>query len=67
MELKHGFISCDDHVQEHPEVWTKRMSKEKFGDRIPHIAKQADGTWHYGFLFAPALTVFETHHVIVGS
>ena len=25
MELKHGLISADDHVQEHPEVWTSRM------------------------------------------
>ena len=25
MELKHGLISVDDHVQEHPEVWTQRM------------------------------------------
>lgn len=38
-----GFISVDDHVQEHPEVWTKRLSKEKWGDRIPHIARQANG------------------------
>jgi uncharacterized protein len=44
MELKYGFISADDHVQEHPEVWTKRMSKAKWGDRIPHVARQADGT-----------------------
>ncbi len=44
MELKYGFISCDDHVQEHPEVWTKRMSKAKFGERIPHVERQADGT-----------------------
>ena len=22
MEFKYGFISADDHVQEHPEVWT---------------------------------------------
>src|SRR5687767_5502514 len=44
MELKHGFISAQDHVQETPDVWTKRMSKEKFGDRIPHIERQADGT-----------------------
>ena len=42
MELKYGFISCDDHVQEHPEVWTERMSKAKWGDRIPHI-ERADG------------------------
>ena len=44
MELKYGFISCDDHVQEHPEVWTKRMSKAKWGDRIPHVERQSDGT-----------------------
>ena len=44
MELKHGFISADDHVQEHPEVWTSRMSKQKWGGRIPHVEKQADGS-----------------------
>jgi predicted TIM-barrel fold metal-dependent hydrolase len=44
MELKYGFISADEHVQEHPEVWTRRMSKAKWGDRIPHIQRQADGT-----------------------
>ena len=43
MELKYGFISADDHVQEHPEVWTKRMSKAKWGDRIPHVERAADG------------------------
>lgn len=44
MELKYGFISADDHVQEHPEVWTSRMSKQKWGERIPHVEKQADGS-----------------------
>src|SRR5688572_9043076 len=44
MELKYGFISADDHVQEHPEVWTSRMSKQKWGDRIPHVQEQADGS-----------------------
>src|SRR5215475_1321629 len=44
MELKYGFISADDHVQEHPEVWTQRMSKARWGDRIPHLERQADGT-----------------------
>jgi predicted TIM-barrel fold metal-dependent hydrolase len=44
MELKYGFISADDHVQEHPEVWTRRMSKAKWGDRIPHIERHADGS-----------------------
>lgn len=44
MELKFGFISVDDHVQEHPEVWTQRLSKAQWGDRIPHVERQADGT-----------------------
>ncbi len=37
-------ISVDDHVQEHPEVWTKRLSKSKFGNRIPRVERQGDGT-----------------------
>ena len=44
MELNHGLISADDHVQEHPEVWTARMSRAKWGDRIPHIAPLDDGS-----------------------
>ena len=44
MGLQFGFISADDHVQEHPEVWTRRMSKSQWGDRVPHIQRQADGT-----------------------
>ena len=44
MEMKKGFISVDDHVQEQPDVWTERLSKAKWGNRIPHIEKQADGT-----------------------
>ncbi len=47
MELRYGFVSVDDHVQEHPEVWTQRLSKSKWGDRIPHIERQADGTEHW--------------------
>jgi predicted TIM-barrel fold metal-dependent hydrolase len=43
VELKYGVISADDHVQEHPEVWTSRMSKQKWGDRIPHVERQPDG------------------------
>ena len=39
-----GFISADDHVQEHPEVWTKRLSKTRWGDRIPQIKRLENGT-----------------------
>jgi len=38
------FISVDEHVQEHPEVWTKRLSRARWGDRIPHLEKNSDGT-----------------------
>jgi uncharacterized protein len=44
MEPKDGFISADDHVQEHPEVWTSRMSKSKWGARVPHVEEQRDGS-----------------------
>src|SRR5262245_838090 len=43
MELKYGFISTDDHVLESPAVWTARLSKAKFGERIPHIERSPDG------------------------
>ena len=42
MELKYGLISCDSHAQEHREAWTSRMSKAKWGDRIPHLAETTD-------------------------
>lgn len=44
MDLKYKAISADDHVCEHPEVWTKRMSEQKWGERVPHIESQADGS-----------------------
>ena len=47
VELKYGLISVDDHVQEHPEVWTQRMSKAKWGDRIPHVEQTSDGTEYW--------------------
>jgi uncharacterized protein len=42
--LRFGVISVDDHVVEPPDLWTRRMSQAKWGDRIPHVATQADGT-----------------------
>lgn len=44
MKLTHGLISVDDHVQEGPDVWTGRLSRARWGDRIPHVETQADGT-----------------------
>ena len=37
-------ISVDDHVQETPELWTRRLSKTKWGNRLPHLETQPDGT-----------------------
>jgi predicted TIM-barrel fold metal-dependent hydrolase len=39
-----GFISVVDHVVEHPHVWTERLSRAAWGDRIPHIARRSDGS-----------------------
>ena len=37
-------VSAVDHVIEPPTVWTDRLSKSKFGARIPHIERLADGS-----------------------
>lgn len=36
MNLKYGFISVDDHVQEVPNLWTDRVEK-KFRERAPRL------------------------------
>src|SRR5438034_10935249 len=36
-------ISAVDHVVEHPQVWTQRLSKAKFADRIPHLENAQEG------------------------
>lgn len=41
--MNNGFISVDEHVQEHPEVWTKRLSRATWGERIPHVARNSNG------------------------
>lgn len=40
MTIRNSFISVDEHVQEPPEVWTKRLSISKWGQRIPHVEKK---------------------------
>lgn len=42
--MKYGIVSADDHVQETPDLWTSRLSKSKWGDRIPHLQEQEDGS-----------------------
>ena len=43
MQQKHGLISVDDHVLEPPNLWTDRLSKGKWGNRIPHLERVSDG------------------------
>jgi len=42
-KLAGRLISVDDHVQEHPAVWTDRLSKTVWGDRIPHLEEDGEG------------------------
>ena len=37
-------ISAVDHVIEPPDIWTRRLAKNKFADRIPHLERAADGS-----------------------
>ncbi|MGH7875318.1 MAG: amidohydrolase family protein [Candidatus Binatia bacterium] len=43
MPLSHQIVSAVDHVVEHPDVWTQRLSKLKWGERIPHLEHPAAG------------------------
>jgi len=47
MQIRYGLISADDHVHEHPDVWTSRLPASRWGDRIPHLETTADGTEHW--------------------
>ena len=42
MKIKYGLISCDSHAQLHKDSWTSRMSKAKFGDKIPELRETTD-------------------------
>ena len=44
MRLKYGLISVDDHIQEPPDLWSQRLSKSRWGERMPHLERASDGT-----------------------
>ena len=46
--MNYNVISTDDHMQEPRDLWTRRMSKEKWGNRIPEVRRLPDGRdcWH---------------------
>jgi uncharacterized protein len=43
MATNHLFIAADEHVQEHPDLWTQRLPAAKWGNRIPHIEQSEAG------------------------
>ena len=47
MKIVHGAISGDSHVQLDRDAFTSRMSKAKFGDRIPHVIETTDQALMY--------------------
>jgi predicted TIM-barrel fold metal-dependent hydrolase len=55
LKLKYGVISTDEHVQEAPDLWTSRLSRAQFGDDIPHIVEQPDGTEKWLISGEPAM------------
>jgi uncharacterized protein len=47
MSAERMFVSADDHVLEPPDLWTSRLSSNRWGERIPHLERGADGTEHW--------------------
>ena len=41
--MRYRVISTDDHLQELPDTWSSRMSKTKWGDRIPRLVDMPEG------------------------
>ena len=44
MAPRYALISTDDHVQEPPDLWSARLSKKQWGDRVPRLVRTAEGT-----------------------
>lgn len=47
MKIKYGLISCDSHAQLDKDAWTSRMSKTKWGDRIPQVVEIKSERYDY--------------------
>jgi len=41
--VRYKCIDVDSHCQEQPTTWSSRMSKARWGDRIPHLEDSPDG------------------------
>ncbi len=71
MKLRYGLISSDSHGQVDKDAFTSRMSKSRWGDRIPHVTQVQEkntgqtvdrwmvdgeiGTWYKGICNCPAV------------
>jgi len=46
--MEYNLISTDDHLQEPRDLWTRRLSKAKWGARIPEVRRLPEGQdcWH---------------------
>jgi predicted TIM-barrel fold metal-dependent hydrolase len=55
MSRDYKVISTDDHLQEGPNTWLDRMSKEKWGNRIPQLRRNAEGQDNWFINDAPHL------------
>jgi predicted TIM-barrel fold metal-dependent hydrolase len=47
MEIKFGLISSDSHGQLGKDAYTSRMSRAKWGDRIPHVIEVREEKFDY--------------------
>ncbi|MCU1455154.1 MAG: hypothetical protein JWN46_3300 [Acidimicrobiales bacterium] len=50
-------IDVDTHVVEPYDLWTSRVSTQKYGDKVPHVVRNEDGVdqWHAGdMILGPA-------------
>ena len=47
MEIKYGLISSDSHGQLGKDAYTSRMSKAKWGGRIPHVVEVREEKFDY--------------------
>jgi predicted TIM-barrel fold metal-dependent hydrolase len=67
MTNKHRIIDVDTHVIEPYDLWTSRLSKEKYGELIPHVRHvEGEDYWFFGDTLAhgaaePAMAGWHEH------
>ena len=45
-----AIIDADTHISEPPDLWTSRISTARWGDLVPHVKREEDGSdrWYFG-------------------